>query len=102
MSERVNSIIKDAVSTTNVAVGASAPAQALGNLYESVSHSTAQAASNAVASQQQANVMQQATTTVGATLLYTMSSAAGGKAANNAGEDAPSSGTNQTGGVSQG
>ena len=76
--------IKDAVASTNVKVVAEAPAQAMGNLYQSISHATGLAAGNAVTAQQQTNVIHQAATTMGVTLLYTLGSAAGGQAADNA------------------
>ncbi len=87
----VNSQITDAVTQDNVKVLGDAPAQAMGNLYQTIGHSTGLAGGNAVTAQQQANVIHQAATTMGVTLLYTLGIAAGGNAADNAdgGDAAP-------------
>ncbi len=85
MPSEPNSQIKDAVTATNVSICANTPAQAMGNLYQSVAHSAGLAAGNAVIGQQQANVIHQACTTLGTTMLYSLGAAAGGMAANNAG-----------------
>ncbi len=87
MADSVDPQIKDAVASTNVKVVAEAPATAMGNLYQSISHATGLAAGNAVTAQQQTNVIHQAATTMGVTLLYTLGSAAGGQAADNADGD---------------
>jgi hypothetical protein len=61
----VNGQITDAVTQTNVSVLATAPAVAMGSLYQTISNSVAMAAANAVYAQQQANVTYQSASTVG-------------------------------------
>jgi len=51
----VNSQITDAVTQTNVEVVATSPAQAMGSLYQSMSHSLSLAVENAVSNQQNTN-----------------------------------------------
>jgi len=63
--DRVNPIITDAVTQTNVEVLANAPSMAMGNLYQTISNSVAMAAANAVYAQQQANVTYQSASTMG-------------------------------------
>lgn len=65
----VNPQITDAVTQTDVAVVAEAPAMAIGSLYQTISNSVAMAAANAVYSQQQANLTYQAASTTGVTHL---------------------------------
>jgi len=59
----------DAVSTTSVQNLASAPAMAMGNLYNTLSNSVALSAMNAVYAQQQANIIHQAATTRSVAIL---------------------------------
>ncbi len=59
----VNGQITDSVTQSNVQVLASAPAHALGSLYQATSQALANAAHNATTSQQQLNVIGQAVTT---------------------------------------
>ncbi len=59
----VNGQITDSVTQSNVQVLASAPAHALGALYQATSQALANAAHNATTSQQQLNVIGQAVTT---------------------------------------
>ena len=68
----VNSQITDAVTQANVHVVGSAPAVALGNLYQATAQALANAAHNATSAQQQAAITAQAVTTrCVATLLGT-------------------------------
>jgi len=60
----VNSQITDSVTQSNVEVVASAPAQAMGALYQSLAHSTGLAMQNAVSNQQEANSIASAVTTM--------------------------------------
>jgi killing trait domain-containing protein len=62
--ERVNPIITDAVTQTNVEVLANAPSMAMGSLYQTIGNSVAMAAANAVYAQQQANVTYQSASTM--------------------------------------
>ena len=59
----VNGQITDAVTQSNVQVLASAPAQAMGSLFQAMAQAASTAAQNAVSSQQQLNVIGQAATT---------------------------------------
>ena len=59
----VNGQITDAVTQSNVQVLGSAPAQALGSLFQAMAQAASNAANNAVTSQQQLNVIGQAVTT---------------------------------------
>ncbi len=61
----VNGQITDAITQASVSVVASAPAMAMGSLYQTISNSVAMAAANAVYAQQQANVTYQSSSTVG-------------------------------------
>jgi len=70
MADGVNSQVVDAVATTNTEVLATAPAMAMGSLYQTVGNSVAMAAANAVYAQQQANVAYQASSTLGVTKLF--------------------------------
>ena len=63
--ERVNPMITDAVTQTNVEVLANAPSMAMGSLYQTIGNSVAMAAANAVYAQQQANVTYQSASTMG-------------------------------------
>lgn len=60
----VNSQITDSVTQSNVEVLASAPAQAMGTLYQSLAHATGLAMQNAVSNQQEANSIAAAVTTM--------------------------------------
>ena len=63
--ERVNPMITDAVTQSNVEVLANAPSMAMGSLYQTIGNSVAMAAANAVYAQQQANVTYQSASTMG-------------------------------------
>ncbi len=76
----LNSQITDSVTQANVEVLGSAPAIAMGNLYQATSQALANAAHNATNAQQQTNVTAQAATTQGVSLLYCIDTAAAGKA----------------------
>src|SRR6185436_11022645 len=70
----VNSQITDAVTQTNVHVAGSAPAMALGDLYQATAQALANAAHNATNAQQQLNITHQAATTAGVALLFSLAS----------------------------
>lgn len=59
---------------------ADAAAQAMGNIYLTISNSIAMAAANAVYAQQQSNVTAQAATTMGVSMLYSLDTASTGVA----------------------
>ena len=65
----VNGQITDAITQANVQVVASAPAQAMGSLFQAMSHAASLAAENAVSAQQQLNITAQAATTLCVTKL---------------------------------
>jgi hypothetical protein len=65
----VNGQITDAITQTNVQVVGTAPAMAMGSLYQTIGNSVAMAAANAVYAQQQANVTYQTASTMGVTSL---------------------------------
>ena len=58
----VNDQVTDAVTQNNVSVVGTAPAMAMGSLYQSLANSVAMASMNAVFAQQQANMLHQAAT----------------------------------------
>jgi len=65
----INPQISDAISTTNVANVAAAPAVGMGSLYASLSNSVAMSAINAVYAQQQTNILHQSVTAKSVALL---------------------------------
>ncbi|MCF2220054.1 MULTISPECIES: RebB family R body protein [Chryseobacterium] len=78
MDTKVNQQITDAVTQTNVKVLGEAPAMAMGNLYQSMAHSTGILFQNAVSAQNQQNVLAQAATTQGVMQIYSIDTAADG------------------------
>ncbi len=74
----VNDQITDSVSQSNVMVVGSAPAIALGNLYQATAQALANAAHNATNAQQQGYITAQAATTMGVATLYSLISAVDG------------------------
>lgn len=76
----VNSQITDSVTQANTEVLGTAPAVAMGNLYQATAQALANAAHNASSSQQQTNVTAQASTTMGVTTLYSIDTASDGVA----------------------
>lgn len=76
----VNDQISDSVTQSNVQVLGSAPAIAMGNLYQATAQALANAAHNATLAQQQMYVTAQAATTMGVSLLYSLDTASTGKA----------------------
>jgi len=78
MDTKVNQQITDAVTQTNVKVLGEAPAIAMGNLYQSMAHSTGILFQNAVSAQNQQNVLAQAATTQGVMQIYSIDTAADG------------------------
>lgn len=65
----VNSAITDSVTQANVETLGSAPAIAMGNLYQATAQALANAAHNATLAQQQMNMASQAATTAGIAML---------------------------------
>ena len=76
----VNSQITDSVTQANVEVLGTAPATAMGNLFQATSQALANAAHNATMAQQQSNITAQAATTMGVATLYGIDTAATGMA----------------------
>lgn len=76
----VNSQITDSITQANVQVLGTAPAVAMGNLYQATAQALANAAHNATAAQQQMNMTMQAATTAGVALLLSIDTAALGAA----------------------
>ncbi|MGS5087305.1 RebB family R body protein [Hydrogenophaga sp. A37] len=72
----VNSQITDSVTQSNLQVLGTAPAVAMGNLYQATAQALANAAHNATNAQQQMYVTAQAATTMGVSLLYSLDTAA--------------------------
>jgi hypothetical protein len=72
----VNSQITDAVTQANIKVTGTAPAVAMGSLYQATSQALATAAHNATVAQQQASVTAQAAATMGIATLYSIDTAA--------------------------
>jgi len=68
----VNNQITDSVTQANLQVLGSAPAIAMGNLYQATAQALANAAHNATMAQQQMYVTAQAATTMGVSLLYSL------------------------------
>lgn len=76
----VNSQITDSVTQANVEVLGTAPATAMGNLFQATSQALSNAAHNATISQQQTNITAQAATTMGVATLYGIDTASTGMA----------------------
>ena len=76
----VNSQITDSVTQANVEVLGTAPATAMGNLFQATSQALANAAHNATMAQQQSNITAQAATTMGVATLYGIDTASTGMA----------------------
>lgn len=76
----VNNQITDSVTQANVQVLGSAPAIAMGSLYQATAQALANAAHNATLAQQQMYVTAQAATTAGVSLLYSLDTGAAGAA----------------------
>ena len=74
----VNSQITDSVTQANVETLGSAPAIAMGNLYQATAQALANAAHNATLAQQQMNMAAQAATTAGVAMLYAIQTGAAG------------------------
>jgi hypothetical protein len=74
----VNSQITDSVTQANLQVLATAPAVAMGNLFQATAQALANAAHNATMAQQQLYVTAQAATTMGVALLYSLDTASTG------------------------
>jgi hypothetical protein len=69
---KVPAMITDAVTQTNVLVVGTAPAMAMGSLYQTLANSVAMASMNAVFAQQQANMAHQAATIQGVALILSV------------------------------
>ncbi len=74
----VNDQITDSVTQANVEVLGTAPAVAMGNLYQATAQALSNAAHNATTSQQQTNITAQAATTMGVATLYAIDTASTG------------------------
>ena len=72
MPTPVNGQITDAVTQANVKVLGDAPAQAMGAIYQTMSHAYTNAQLQGMYAQQQANATYQAATTMGVTTLYSV------------------------------
>ena len=72
----VSQQITDAVTQSNVQVVASAPAMAMGNVYQSAAHSTGLMFENAVNAQSQQNILAQTATTQGVMQIYSFDTVA--------------------------
>ena len=71
----VNDQITDSVTQANTKVLGTAPAMAMGNLYQATAQALANAAHNATNAQQQSYVTAQAATTQGVATLYSLDTA---------------------------
>jgi len=90
MPTPVNGMITDAVTQSSVSVLGVAPAQAMGNVYQTAAHSLGVLFANATQSQQHAAISSQAATNQGVMQLYGASTMAGAAAtAKIAGSDTP-------------
>jgi hypothetical protein len=76
----VNNQITDSVTQSNLQVLGTAPAMAMGNLFQATAQALANAAHNATMAQQQMYTTAQAATTAGVALLYSLNTASTGKA----------------------
>jgi hypothetical protein len=76
MDTKVNDQITDAVTQANVKVLGEAPAVAMGNLYQSMAHSTGILFQNAVSAQNQQNILAQAAATQGVMQIYSIDTVA--------------------------
>lgn len=76
----VNDQITDSVTQSNLQVLASAPAVAMGNLYQATAQALANAAHNATNAQQQMYVTAQAATATGVAMLYSIDTATDARA----------------------
>lgn len=71
----VNDQITDSITQANTKVVGTAPAMAMGNLYQATAQALSNAAHNATNNQQQAYVTAQAATTMGVATLYSVDTA---------------------------
>lgn len=72
MDSKVNNQITDSVTQANVKVVVDAPAIAMGNLYQSLAHSTGILFQNAVNAQNQQNILAQAAANQGIMQIYSL------------------------------
>ncbi len=72
----VNTQITDAVTQANVKVVAEAPAIGMGNIFQTMSHSTGVLFENAVAASQQQNALSQAASNQGVMQIYSLDTTA--------------------------
>jgi hypothetical protein len=70
--DKVNPMVTDAVTQTNLLVVGTAPAMAMASLYQTLANSLAMAAMNAVYAQQQANIAHQTATLQGIAKLLSI------------------------------
>jgi len=76
----VNDQVTDSVTQANTEVLGTAPAIAMGNLFQATAQALGNSAHNATTAQQQTSVTAQAATTMGVATLYSLDAAAAGKA----------------------
>jgi hypothetical protein len=74
----VNSQITDSITQSNLEVLGTAPAIAMGNLYQATAQALANAAHNATNAQQQSYVTAQTATTMGVVTLFALDTASTG------------------------
>ena len=73
--ERVNPQVTDSITQVNVKNLGDAPAMAMGQIYQTMSHSTGLVFENAVNAQHQLNLAAQAATVTGVSELFTLDTA---------------------------
>ncbi len=76
----VNGMITDAVTQANMSVLGSAPAMAMGSIYQSSAHSTGLMFQNMVQAQQQTAIAAQAAANMGVMQIYSVNTMAGAAA----------------------
>ena len=82
----VNSQITDAVTQTNVQTLGSAPATAMGSVYQTMAHSTGILFANAISSQQQQNTLSRTANNAGLMQIYSVDTMATAAAAEKVGQ----------------
>ena len=83
---RENSQITDAVTQSNVQVVAEAPAMALGNVFQTMAHSTGILLQNAVGAAQQQTTLSQAASNQGVMQIYSLDTTAAASATEKVGQ----------------
>lgn len=78
----VNGQITDSVTQSNISVLGSAPAMAMGSMYQTAAHATGLMFQNSVQAQQQTAIAAQAAANLGVMQIYSVNSMAGAAATN--------------------